>query len=115
MNITRGHISASRYRFDSGACSASKGFAQIDTAQDASYFGTWANPFTFEIFCYCEGDTTLQKADSAEEFTQAIRELREWNLKGGWGFGIDPGWPGTESCRAIKEAFERLGLGEYLH
>ena len=33
-----------RYQFDSGECSAANGYAQIDTGQDAWYFGQWANP-----------------------------------------------------------------------
>ena len=28
--------------YEFGLCSYEKGWAQVDTAQDASYFGTWA-------------------------------------------------------------------------
>lgn len=115
MQITRSFKDTDRYEYDCGICNSSNGFAQVDTSQDASYFGTWANPFTFSIFCYCEGDTTLQQAESAEEFIAAIKDLYDWNINAGYGFGIDPGWPGSESCESIKAEFEKLGLGNLLH
>ena len=33
-----------RYHFDFGECSACNGYAQVDTSQDAPYFGIWTNP-----------------------------------------------------------------------
>jgi len=102
---------ADRYLYDCGLCSTKNGFAQVDTKQDASYFGTWANPFKFMIFCYCEGDTTLQQAENAEDFATAIRELVAWN-DDRW-IGIDPGWPNHDN--GIGAEFEKLGLGDLLH
>ena len=32
-----------RYYFDGQACRSENGWAQVDTDQDAHYFGTWAN------------------------------------------------------------------------
>lgn len=99
-----------RYKYDAGMCSVSKGWAQIDSSQDASYYGQWANPLTLEYFCYCEGDTTHKKADSPEEFREFMLELAKWGEERGYGFKID-GMRVSE----IIEAFKNLGLGEYLH
>ena len=46
-----------RYSFDFKLCTPKNGWAQVDTSQDASYFGTWANPFERKTVSYCEGDT----------------------------------------------------------
>ena len=102
---------ADRYVFDFECCTVLEGFAQVDTSQDASYFGTWANPEKLQIVSYCEGDVTVQTAGTPEEFVTAVRELKAWNDKHGWEFhGID----GMES-QAIIARFEALGLGDLLH
>jgi hypothetical protein len=111
MKITREFAPADRYRYDFGLCSYANGWAQFDTAQDASYFGTWANPTRLLIFSYCEGDTTLKEAASPEEFAAELREIDVWNRAQVYGPArIDPGYR-TE----MKEAFERLGLADMLH
>lgn len=111
MKTTRSFEMADRYIYDLGVCSIKRGFAQVDTSQDASYFGTWANPSKWAIVCYCEGDVTLQQADSAEEFVSAIRELKQWNEENGHKFyGIDPGF-----IEALADGFKVLGLGDLLH
>ena len=40
MKIIRSCESGDRYRFDFDLCSCARGWAQVDTAQDASWFGT---------------------------------------------------------------------------
>ena len=88
-----------------------QGLGTVDTAQDASYFGTWASPTRLMIFNYCEGDTTLKEAASSEEFAAELREIDAWNRTHGYGPArIDPGFD-----PAIKAAFERLGLSDMLH
>lgn len=49
--------------------------AMVDTAQDASYFGTWANPTRLLILNYCEGDTALKVAGSPEESAAELRDI----------------------------------------
>lgn len=111
MKITREFCPGDRYVYDFGLCSYEKGWAQVDTAQDASYFGTWANPVRLMIFSYCEGDTTLKEAGSPEEFAAELRELDNWNRSNGYGPArIDPGFE-----ISMKLAFERLGLNAMLH
>jgi len=112
MEISRSFdMYADRYTFDFHFCTPAKGFAQVDTGQDASYFGTWANPTSLQIVSYCEGDVTRQKAETPEEFAAALRQLKEWNDEHGHGFlGIDP------LCHPeIEEAFRSLGLDSLLH
>ena len=50
MKTTRAFAPADRCVYDFGPCSTANDWAQIDTAQDASYFGTWANPTKLMIF-----------------------------------------------------------------
>lgn len=111
MKVTREFAPADRYRYDFGPCSYSNGFAQIDTGQDASYFGIWANPFKLVIFSYIEGDITHTECETPEEFATALREMHEWNVRQGHGGAhIDPGFSPD-----MKAAFERIGLAELLH
>lgn len=112
METIRGfEMGIERYTFDWGACSSRKGWAQIDTGQDASYFGTWANPEKLQIFSFVEGDTCLRKAETPDEFVTEIRGIKTWNDESGHGFkGID-----TLCVDAITERFEALGLGDLLH
>lgn len=55
MTITREFAPADRYIYDFKYCSTSNGWAQIDTSQDASYFGQWINPAKRLIFCLLRG------------------------------------------------------------
>lgn len=111
MKVSRDFADGDRYRYDFGLCSVKNGFAQVDTEQDAWYYGTWANPFKLIIFSYCEGDCTLQEADSQEEFTREMLKLKAWNEENGWKFsGIDC------MCKdALEQEFIKLGLKDLLH
>jgi len=112
MKVTRDFIlNGNRYPFDFKLCTTDKGFAQIDTEQDASYFGMWANPFTLQIITYCEGDVTIQEAENEKEFIEEIRNIKKWNIENGFKFyGIDPGFN-----EKLKEKFENMDLGDLLH
>jgi hypothetical protein len=100
-----------RYYFDFVACTTAKGFAQVDTGQDASYFGTWANPFTLKTVCYAEGDLTLVKLDTPEEFVAELRECKRWNDEHGHRFlGIDPGFD-----EELRQRFNDLGMQDLYH
>ena len=99
---------ADRYVYDCGACSVAKGFAQVDTSQDAPYFGTWANPEKWILVNYCEGDVTIQTAETEEEFVNALRRLAtaDWHRF----LGIDA------MCDETLEArFKAMGLEDLLH
>ena len=111
MRTARHFEPSDRYRFDFSRCSLKKGWAQVDTSQDASYYGTWAHPERRQIVNYCEGDVTIQTAETDEEFAKALLELKAWCEKMGMKFfGIDCG------LRAdIVAGFERVGVADLLH
>jgi hypothetical protein len=99
-----------RYEFDFRLCTSSKGWAQLDTRQDASYYGNWINPITFEFVSHCEGDQTHIKCESKEEFIAYVHETVEWHRSRDYFIGIDG------MCnQAIIAAFTALNLHEYLH
>ncbi|MDX2497058.1 MAG: hypothetical protein QNL11_04055 [Desulfobacterales bacterium] len=63
------------------------------------------------IVSYCEGDVTIQTADTPQEFINEIRNIKAWNEKHGWRFiGIDPGF-----SEALAAKFCNLGLDDLLH
>ena len=99
-----------RYRFDFRICSPGHGFAQIDTGQDAWYFGTWANPTKLIIVNYAEGDLTTWEAETMQEFVDQIRNVKKWNDENGHSFAIDP-----MERDEIREGFDAMGLGDLLH
>ena len=101
-----------RYHWDFDICTPARGFAQVDTTQDAWYYGTWANPFSFTLVTYAEGDLNTSVADTADEFCEMIRDFVGWNNAEGLARfkGIDP-----MLSPHIEQAFQALGLGEFLH
>ena len=79
-----------RYRFDTGRCSIARGFAQLDTSQDAWYYGIWASPRRLEVVSYAEGDLSVTKCETVEEFAAGGSE--DLRARDSLGFrGIDPG------------------------
>lgn len=111
MKTVRSFNPSDRYVFDFEKCTVAEGFAQVDTSQDASYFGTWANPSKLCIVNYCEGDITVNFAESDEEFVQEIRNIKQWNESQGHRFiGIDAGLG-----ESLPQQFRDIGLGDLLH
>ena len=107
MERTTGfEVDGSRYAYDGGACSPSKGWAQIDTTEDAWYYGNWSNPAALRTFSYTEGDTTLSECATDEEFRELMRRFENM----GTFKGVD------DMCSdEIRDAFARLGLADLLH
>jgi len=99
-----------RYKYDLGPCSPKLGYAQVDTTQDAPFYGTWVNPWKLCIVTFCEGDTTIQVAESEEEFVKELSSLIQWQKDGGYWKGIDP-----MDRKHLEERFIELGFSEYLH
>lgn len=102
---------ADRYVYDFKHCTMANGWAQFDSAQDASYFGNWINPTKREWFSYTEGDTTLIRCADDAEFIAYVRETFAWYEQHDERRpGIDPGF-NVE----LKAEFERLGLTDLMH
>ena len=111
MKIIRSFESGDRYRCDFDLCVCAHPRAQVDTAQDASWFGTWASPAERTILTFAKGDVTRAVCDTDEEFAAALRAIDRWNRDHGYGPArIDPGFD-----PALKAAFEAVGLGHMLH
>ena len=111
MNIKRLFKPSDRYEFDYRLCRAKDGWAQVDTQQDASYYGTWANPFLLKVVSYTEGDIAIVTCDNWMEFRNAIYAIKQFNEENGYRFlGIDPGFNET-----LKEKFVELGMKTLLH
>lgn len=99
-----------RYQFDFKLCTAAKGWAQIDSGHDASYYGNWANPTRRKIVSFCEGDVTIRTAETEDEFVTALREAVRWNQEHTGKGAIDA------MCNAdLISAFERIGCADLLH
>ena len=95
-----------RYAFDNQLC-GQKGYAQVDTNQDASYFGIWAHPTLRKVVTFCEGDVSIVEADNDTEFVEKILSMNRFY---DGGIKIDPGFNDE-----LKKSFERLGLSDMLH
>lgn len=115
MLIDRIHIDADRYLFDFKLCQYAQGWAQWNTTQDASYYGTWINPFRLAIVNYAEGDVTVTKCVSEAEFKAAARETAAWHRAAGYSANIDPGLPENPSSAQIFTRLRALGLIELMH
>ena len=89
MKVSRAFVGGDRYRYDFGSCHYRKGWAQIDTESDASYFGTWCNPSALLILNFAEGDETVTACDSGDEFAAELQRMREWHIANEGRFGID--------------------------
>lgn len=101
---------ADRYLYDFRVCTYALGWAQMDTRQDASYYGNWVNPTSRELFSYCEGDTTLVRCETDAEFASMVREWATWSIAREYWLGIDPGFGD-----AMRARFTDLGLADLLH
>lgn len=99
-----------RYAFDFKLCPSLKGWAQIDTADDASYYGNWAHPTQFKTVSFAEGDTCIKTADTADEFKRMIAEIVRFHERNGSWKGIDPGLD-----KHSIQAWVDLGLETLLH
>ena len=100
-----------RYHFDFGECSAALGYAQVDTSQDAPYFGIWTNPTTLTTVSYMEGDVYRDTAESVEEYVDYIRKMKsDYDAMGRPIKGIDPMLNSEISNRLIE-----IGLGDFIH
>lgn len=109
--IERTFAPGDRYKYDFGVCSYANGWAQVDTGQDACYFGTWVNPELRQTLCYCEGDVTRCYFDTDAELVEEFERIKAWNDENGHKhFGIDLGF-GDDLKKKLIDA----GLGPFLH
>lgn len=110
--MTREHTfqPGDRYRFDFGRCSSKNGWAQIDTRQDASYFGQWVNPAIRQVICYAEGDVYVTTCADDAELIEQVAHIKAFHDENDAFLGIDPGFN-----EALRIALISAGLGQYFH
>lgn len=111
MKVQKFHEpAANRYNFDFDLCHYKKGWAQLDTREDAEWFGNWANPTKRMLVYFAEGDVEIITCETDEEF--AVELKRKWASYTEMGYE-----PAIDAmCEAsIIERFNALGLGELLH
>lgn len=101
---------ADRYVLDFGACSASRGYAQLDTGSDAAWYGNWASPSERKVVTYAEGDLIIIQAFTDEEFVGEIRRVADFHREADEFKGIDCGLN-----EDIGQAFRNMGLADLLH
>ena len=112
MKTQKTFCNSDRYVFDFKYCKSSDGYAQLDTKEDAHYFGNWVNFKSLELITYCEGDLTVVKCDNVEEFKQQLLKVVSWYKDNKSFIGID-----LMCSDEIKENFNKLELDKnyYLH
>lgn len=102
-----------RYPFDLRICTYADGWAQVDTEQDAHYFGQWVNPWKRRFASYVEGDCKLVEFETDAELADHLRELDTWNQEQGFRpVKVDMG---LSRRQEFTDRFNELGLAGMIH
>ena len=111
MKTQKSFANCDRYVFDFKYCNSKKGFAQLDTTEDAHYYGNWVNFKSFEIVSYVEGDIIIKKCDDENEFKKELLKSVTWFKDNNSYKGIDL------LSDEIEKDFNKLNLDKsfYLH
>ena len=101
-----------RYAFDFDFCDFKNGWAQMDTAHDASWYGNWANPIQLKVVTYAEGDVTICECENEEEFVREVRRIVNMHKE-----NLDDSWTGIDTmCQdEIESRMLAMGLGDCFH
>ena len=97
-----------RYHYDWRECRSGR-WAQMDTGQDAPWFGQWANPFERRILCYAEGDQTLTECSTDAEFVAELERIAAFHRENDEWKKIDP-WTAE-----LYERFAEAGAAHLVH
>ena len=109
MKTQKSFANCDRYVFDFKYCNPKKGFAQLDTSEDAHYYGNWVNFKSFEFVSYVEGDIIIKKCDDKEEFKKELLKSVTWFKNNNSYKGID-----LMLNDEIEKDFNKLNLDRYL-
>jgi hypothetical protein len=104
-----------RYEIDNGVCNSASGFCQIDTSQDASYFGIWTSPSQRAVCSFMEGDITVEKATTDAEYREILVNCltsHRHNNEAHPHAMIDLGISRRDEFR---DAFVTLGMASYIY
>lgn len=102
-----------RYFFDFTLCTYAKGWMQIDTYQDAWYFGIWTRPHSLEVITFAEGDFTHVVCETFDEYRREIVGIIQTYDSDDAACRIDRGWfPATHMPMTV---LSHTGLMAYTH
>lgn len=107
---TTSRPNSNRYEFDFKLCHFNNGWAQLDTTEDAPYYGNWVHPNKLMLVSYAEGDMTVTTCDDDSEFVALLRTTIEGFRKRGTYLGIDP-----MCSESIEATFVKLGFQADFH
>lgn len=110
----RSYVIDDRYAFDWSVCTYAKGWAQVDTYQDASYFGIWTNPEQRMTVTYAEGDVSVVIATNDADYRASVVELLRVYTQAEQTAMIDANLDGYAN-NPLRDRFVRLGMASYLH
>lgn len=113
MTTKRSFLSIDRYYFDFKQCKYSDGWAQLDTDQDAWYFGNWVNLRTLQFVSYAEGDIIEKQCSNLEEFKKELKETFKWYRKNGYNPRIDI-YEMTKEYRDAGYRVSKYGLVKFV-
>ena len=97
-----------RYVFDRSLIPTGE-WGQMDTAQDAWYYGMWTSPAERRVIEFAEGDISDTVCTTDREYVDAVRAAVEFHQRNESWKWIDP-WRD-----AVRDSLEKLGLGNLLH
>jgi hypothetical protein len=90
--ITKTHIDdMDRYQIDFSMVGATGGYVQIDTVEDASWFGMWLDSRSRRLVIFAEGDLEVRSYDSDADLVTDLEHLdRRYVSEGRRGLRFDP-------------------------
>ena len=83
------YVGGNRYRYDFRLCRYSDGWLQIDSYQDASYYGHWLHLSQRIFIGFAEGDEYVITFDSVDEMCTYVRDWIEYERDLGYIAWID--------------------------
>jgi len=73
--VQNSYIHGDRYQFDFDDAFRGQGWQQLDTVDDASYFGIWTHRDRLQVLTFAEGDVTLITAPTAEAYNLEVQAI----------------------------------------
>ena len=84
-------IHGDRYQFDFDDAFRGQGWQQLDTVDDAAWFGIWTNRDRLQVFTFAEGDASLITAPTPEAYNLEVQVIFEFHdVAPGYSM-VDPG------------------------
>ena len=97
-----------RYAFDF-ALMPTRQWAQVDTTDDASYYGIWTCPAQRRIISFTEGDITDTRCASNAAYLAELEKHYQFHLRQSSWKGIDAPYP------EVENALRAVGAGHMLY